>query len=161
MKMYLLAPQTRANDDSDAAITAATDETGRIIAGLIVDALRHGGDTSHHGLWVAADPWDAVRGPDGNVARLSFGAVHATPLEDADRLRSWIMTAIDPAQGHGCEVRSLINCRSVSFGYDGQAFLSLRADDPPPVAPGPLILVQDCAALLSASDYQDGLLPIR
>jgi hypothetical protein len=55
-------------------------------------------------------------------------------------------------------IRSIISCRSVSYGYDGQAFLCLRTEDEPPVSPDTdLVLVEERQDLLTDTDYADGV----
>lgn len=52
-------------------------------------------------------------------------------------------------------ISSVISCRSVFYGYDGQAFLLLRTEDPIPKG-SPTILIEERADLLLESDYLDG-----
>ena len=55
-------------------------------------------------------------------------------------------------------IRSIISCRSVFYGYDGQAFLCLRTEDQPPVSPdNDLVLVEERQDLLTDTDYADGV----
>ena len=64
----------------------------------------------------------------------------------------------EPPGGYIFRVSSMISCRSVRYGWDGQAFLSLHASDDAAVAPDPaLVLVEERQDLLTRTDYADGM----
>jgi hypothetical protein len=55
-------------------------------------------------------------------------------------------------------IRSLVTCRAVFFGYDGQAFVCLPAEAEPIISPDEsLIRVEECSHLLTEGDWMDGL----
>ena len=57
-------------------------------------------------------------------------------------------------------IRSLVTCRAVSYGYDGQAFVCLPHDIAPVSTPDDdLITVTDQSQMLLDTDWMDGLLP--
>ncbi|MBP6380001.1 MAG: hypothetical protein KA312_06245 [Sphingorhabdus sp.] len=154
MKMYLIGPKTRANEDSNSALTAATRTTNSIIVETLFACLTYGADNSHNGIWYGSF------NPDGNPPDAEYNGVSIRHLADPAALRQWLSEAIDSKHGHGCEVRSTINCRVVTFGYDGQAFLTLRTEDPEPVvSDSGIVTIEECSKWLIDTDYQDGMIP--
>jgi hypothetical protein len=131
MKAYLIGPpfEMYANDD------VRTARAIELIGGMLLRSLRADENTLHFAL-------------------TSEGPVQ---LGSQEALREWLRKSIDPNGAGGGDVRTLNNCRCVTFGYDGQAFLCLRHDDDEPISPDTsLAVVEDVSHLLSGSDYFDG-----
>jgi hypothetical protein len=89
-----------------------------------------------------------------------FGRYRVTPMRSEDEVRTALLKMGDPyfAQTPYFCVRSILSCRSVIYGYDGQAYLCLRTEDEAPMTPDPgLIVVRDASAYLTETDYLDGV----
>jgi len=55
-------------------------------------------------------------------------------------------------------IRSLVTCRSVFYGYDGQAFVCLPYEDEPIISPDDTMIdVSDRSQMLIDTDWLDGL----
>lgn len=148
MKAYVIAPPFETFGQNDARTAAAID----LIADLVLRSLRQGGDIFQHAVaW--ADPGKEP----GGIFTAGIAIPHIIPLETEEALRNWLRISIDPNLSGGGDVRSIATCRSATFGYDGQAFLCLRHEDPQPVSPDPsLATVEERSDLLVRSDYFDG-----
>jgi hypothetical protein len=150
MKLYLIAPVIAANID-EAAIDARTQKCIDPIADLIeryvsIDpalfAMRHVNEVSNPSI-----------PPD-----VRYGDVEAVRIGDLQTLRKILRDNGNPNSGKWMSIRSLVNCRSVHYGYDGQAFVCLSINDEPIVSPNPSIIsVEDCSHLLIETDRMDGL----
>lgn len=82
----------------------------------------------------------------------------ATQITSRDLLRETLMDCGDPDSGRWVLIRSLITCRAVSYGFDGQAFVCLQMDDEPMISPDDTkIVVEECSHLLVETDCLDGL----
>ncbi|MDG2534605.1 hypothetical protein P6144_13165 [Sphingomonas sp. HITSZ_GF] len=157
MKLYLIAPAFELYGKDVAA--ERTRAAIALITQLVCDALRDGDDTQLTSEW---------RRPDGTMADVldTDSRLAIVPLRDAAALHAHVEAAIDPngvlpsCHIRGADVRSAVNCRAVSFGYDGQAFLCLRFEDPAPVSTDPdLAVVEERSDWLATTDYLDGLVP--
>lgn len=149
MKAYLIGPPFEMYGVQDER-TAASIE---LITEIVLNSLRSGGDEFHYAL-VWSNPGEE---PDGSGWNSDIAEPHIFPLHDADKLRAWLRRAIDPNAVGAGDVRSIATCRSVTFGYDGQAFLCLRYEDQAPLSSNPeLAIVEERSELLIDSDYFDG-----
>jgi hypothetical protein len=126
-----------------------------IVTQLCFEALRHNGDRFHYVVnW--RDPGD-----NGNKGTLTEGLAepHVVQLESAEALRNQLLQSVDPNGPAGATIRSVATCRAATFGWDGQAFLLLRHEDPAPVSPDlSLVVVEERADILLNYDYFDGWL---
>lgn len=126
-----------------------------IVTQLCFEALRHNDDRFHYAVdW--RDPGD-----DGSRGYFTDGVAepHVVQLESAEALRDRLRRSIDPNDPAGSTIRSIATCRAATFGWDGQAFLLLRHEDPVPVSPDlSLVVVEERPDILLNSDYFDGWL---
>ena len=150
MKLYLIAPRLAGKPD-DAAKNARLRLCVERIADLI---LRH----------LSADPAlfgirHVNEGSDAPVKiEIRYGYAEAVRIADAETLREILLGCGDPNSGKWMLIRSLVTCRAVRYGYDGQAFVCLPYEDPPIVSPDDtLIAVEECSTLLAETDWMDGL----
>ena len=150
MRAYAILPPFEMHGREDER-TSATIE---LIADLVFNSLRGGGDTFQYAvLW--ADPGQE---PGGSFHE-DVAEPHIYELRGDEALRDWLRKSVDPNNLGGGDVRSIGTCRSVTFGHDGQAFLCLRHEDAPPVSPDPrLAIVDERPDLLTDTDYFDGWL---
>ena len=150
MKLYLIAPVIAANID-EAAINVRTRKCIDPIADLIE-------------LHVSIDPALFAMRHVNEVANPSiptdvrYGDVETVRISDLQTLRKILRDNGDPNSGKWMSIRSLVSCRSVHYGYDGQVFVCLSTNDDPMVSPNPSIIdVEDCSHLLIETDWLDGL----
>ena len=123
-----------------------------LIADLVFDSLRRGGDTFQHAV-VWADPGHEP----GGTFHEDIAEPHVFELKSDEALRDWLRKSVDPNDVRRGDVRSIATCRCVTFGYDGQALLCLRHEDEPPVSPeAKLAVVEERPDLLMNTDYFDG-----
>ena len=151
MKLYLVAPNVPADLDEEIAterLRACVEPIANLILTHLADdpalfGVRHEGEVS-----------DSPLQPD-----MRFRYAQAVRLADSEELRKVLLASGDSSNGEWMLVRSLVTCRSVSYGYDGQAFVCLPTDAAPIVSPDPaLISVEECSHLLTDSDWMDGLM---
>lgn len=151
MKLYRVSPNLSANDDKvadDAKLKKCIEPIAElIVAHLSSDpalfAMSHKGEISKPSLE-----------PDS-----SYEYAQVVRIENENDLKQVLIDSGDPYSGKWMLVRSLVTCRSAFYGYDGQAFVCLPSDSDPILSPNDdLILVDECSALLSETDYMDGLL---
>jgi len=149
MKLYLVRPNLPANTDRDAS-DARLRECVQPIADLIASSIEI--DPCLYGLWDVDMIDHAPFEPES-----SFGTFRATGLK-AENLRAVLSQVGDPFGGYGLLIRSMATCRSVRYGFDGEAFVCLRTEDPPIISPDTnLIVVEECSQLLCETDWMDGL----
>jgi hypothetical protein len=150
MKAYLIDPPFDMYGTNDERTSPAID----LIARMVFDCLRSGGDRFHYVAdW--ANPGEAPGGP----VTIEGAEPHIVSLHSDDALMDRLKRSIDPHAGTWGTIRSIATCRCVTFGYDGQAFLCLRHEDDLPVSPDPqLAVVEERSDLLAHSDYFDGFL---
>ena len=88
-----------------------------------------------------------------------YGREDVVQIADRETLRSVLLDCGDPNSGRWMLIRSLVTCRAVLYGYDGQASVCLPTAALPIVSPdGSLITVEECSHLLARTDWMDGLL---
>ena len=117
MQLYLVAPAIADNDDR-----RATGHRFRACSERIADLI-----LSH----VSADPalfamrhvGEGTEAPVPPDTR--YGDTEAVRISDTDTLRRILVDCGDPNSGKWMLVRSLVTCRAVFYGWDGQAFVCL------------------------------------
>lgn len=88
-----------------------------------------------------------------------YSDVETVRIADKEVLRSILRQCGDPSSGKWMLIRSLVTCRAVRYGFDGQAFVCLPTEAPAIVSPDEtLIVVQDCSDQLVATDWMDGFI---
>ena len=152
MKLYLVKPNLPAASDRQSA-----DARQRACIAPIADLIL---------FHLAEDPALFAMRHKGEVAEpsihpdASFGYAEAARIADSDTLRRLLMECGDPFDERWMLIRSLVTCRAVYYGFDGQAFVCLPAEAAAIESPDAnLITVTDCSHLLTESDWMDGLLP--
>jgi hypothetical protein len=135
VKAYILRPNIDVFDGTGTLAPHAASAL-QVIAEMVADCLEEGGDTSHHAT-VSYGP--AKVGTPPNVV----------PLPDRQSLVTLALRLLNPNDLLGGDIRSVVNCRTATFGQDGQAMLCLRHEDTAPLA-------RD-ASLVSAIEYSDRL----
>lgn len=152
MKVYGIFTDIEIGETSDARVEACVS----LVADLVVDCLRRGGDRFHY----AVDWRDPGAEPDAGFWTAGAAEPHVARLDTADRLRDRVRRCVDPFDAAWCTIRSIATCRAATFGSDGQAFVCLRDEDTPPVSPDPaLVIVEERPDILAGFDYFDGWLP--
>ncbi len=150
MKLYLIAPRP-ADNSGEAVEGARLRLCGERIADLILPHL-------------SADPalfgMRHVHESSGAPVKLGTrcGYADVVRITNADMLREILLACGDPDSGKWMLIRSLVTCRAVFYGYDGQAFVCLPHEAAPILAPDdPLIAVEECSHMLAETDWMDGL----
>lgn len=151
MRLYLVAPVIAANTDRPAT-HARLRTCSESIADLILShvsmdpalfAMRHVGEGS-------APP---VSGDT------RYGEAETVPIADQETLRTILRACGDPSSGQWLLIRSLVTCRAILYGQDGQAFVCLPTGAPPILSPDDgMIRVEECSHLLIETDWLDGVL---
>jgi len=152
MRLYLISPVIHADADKDAAdarLRASINPIAELILAHVVD-----------------DPaLFAVRPARGEISKRSlpptrtYDYANVAEIPDATTLLKVIKDSLDPFSGKWSEIRSLVTCRVVSCGYDGEAYVLLPTDDSVVESPDPtLISVKDVSPFLLKSDLLDGQL---
>lgn len=149
MKLYLVRPNLPADADNE-EIEARLRACVQPIADLIASHIE--ADSCLYGLWhedtIGAPPIEQVS---------CFGKIRGTRLNSPE-LRIILANVGDPSGEYGMLIRSLVTCRSVRYGFDGEAFVCLMAEDEPMISPDiDLITVEECSSLLVESDWMDGI----
>lgn len=125
-----------------------------MIAGVVVESLRRAGDMFHYDV-----AWSNPGKEPGSGFDEDLAEPHILQLDTEAKLIERVRRSVDPNGGIGGTIRSIATCRAVTFGFDGQAFMCLRHEDPMPVAPDPAwVIVEERRELLGESDYFDGWL---
>lgn len=100
-------------------------------------------------------------GNDGSKPPLAmteqYGYAEVVRLGDRDTLRAALVACGDPNSGQWMLIRSLVTCRAVFYGYDGQAFVCLPHEAPPIRSADAAIDVSDESQMLVHTDWLDGL----
>ena len=146
VRAYVIRPTMDVFDGSGSLRPNAASALA-LIAEMVADSLRAGGDDSHH-----AAVWD---GPTsvGTPPKLSIVA-------HRDELVALARKLLDPNAGLGGDIRSAVNCRTVTFGQDGQALLCLRREDSAPASPDSTrAIVTESSDWLAGTDLFDGSWP--
>lgn len=90
-----------------------------------------------------------------------YGDVETVRISDLQTLRKILRDNGDPNSGKWMSIRSLVTCRSVHYGYDGQALVCLSTEDAPILSPNPAIIsVKDHSHDLIGTSWMDGLISI-
>ncbi|WP_447759779.1 hypothetical protein [Sphingopyxis panaciterrae] len=151
MRAYEITPAFHLRDDADARTQASIS----LIASIIVSHLRMDGDKFHYSIdW--RDP-----GSDPDIAFWSkgVGEPHIVALSTEERLYRRVRVSVDPFNLFGSDIRSIATCRTVAFGYEGEAFLCLRNDDLCPISSDcSLAKVQVRTEFLLNGSHMDGWL---
>jgi hypothetical protein len=151
MKLYLVAPVVPANADEE-ALKARHLICAETIAALILPHLTE--DPAIFGMWHEGESAKPTFLPDA-----SYGPACVVNLSTPDSIRDALTEVGDPYSGHWMLIRSLLTCRTVAYGPDGQAFVCLPESEPPITSPDAnLVVVEECSHLLSRTDWVDGLL---
>lgn len=149
MKLYLLAPAANADE---AGVDARIDECADRIADLIVEHISE--DPALFGMRQVAE---ASAPP--LQADTRYGDAETIKIGDRETLRKMLRESGDLNSGEWMLIRSLVTCRAVLFGYDGQALVCLPTSATPIRSPDDtLITVEECSHLLIETDWMDGLL---
>lgn len=150
MKLYLIKPVTLPAM-SKAAIEVRLKECVEPIAELILPYLL--ADPAIFGMMQDGEVSDA---PVPMTER--YGYAKLARLADEAVLREALLACGDPFSGKWMLIRSLVTCRSVFYGYDGQAFVCLQHEDEAIVSPNrELIEVTEQTQMLIETDWMDGL----
>lgn len=86
-----------------------------------------------------------------------YGYAEVVRLSDRDALRTALVACGDPDSGQWMLIRSLVTCRAVFYGYDGQVFVCLPHHAAPIRSADTSIDVSEESQLLANSDWLDGL----
>jgi hypothetical protein len=150
MKLYLVQPAIPSGAD-EREVSARLASCIEPIADLILPYLladpamfgmRHANEGSHP-LFPMTD---------------RYGSAEVVRLDDEARLRAALIACGDPNSGQWMLLRSLVTCRSVFYGYDGQAFVCLPSEDDPITSPNNAVIdVSDRSQMLIDTDWMDGL----
>lgn len=150
MKLFLVSPVTAANTD-EVADDARFRECSKRIADLIATHVQD-------------DPALFAMRPVGEGSEASvvlnarYGDIQTVRVADRAILRTILRDSGDPNSGKWMLIRSLVTCRAVFYGHDGQAFVCLPSEVAPIVSPDDtLISVEECSHLLAETDWMDGL----
>ena len=150
MKLYLVQPAIPPDADQkeiSARIASCIEPIARLILPyLLADpamfGLRHTNEASQQPLAMAE----------------RYGYAGVVRLADESMMRAALVACGDPNSGQWMLIRSLVTCRSVFYGYDGQAFVCLPHDDEPILSPdNEMIAVSDQSQMLIETDWMDGL----
>jgi hypothetical protein len=151
MRLYLISPVIPADADGEAA-----DERSRECTDLIAEMI-----LPH----LADDPaLFAVRHVDESTEfslppTRTYDYANVAEIPDAATLLKVLKETLDPNSGKWSEIRSLVTCRAVLCGFDGEAYLLLPTDDSVVESPDPTrISVKDDSPWLLKSDVMDGVL---
>ena len=148
MKAYIIDPPFDTFGKESERTTAAIN----LIADIVLGCLRRGGDSFHYSV-VWANPGEEPGGPWNEDTAVP----HVVQLDTAEALRGWLRRCVDPNTAGGGDVRSIATCRTVTFGYDGQALLLLRHEDTPPTSPDlSLAVIAERPDFLRDADWFDG-----
>ena len=150
MKLFLVAPKLAENLDQ-AAVDARLRLCIEPIADLVTRHMRD--DPALFGMRHLTEGSDTPIATD-----MRLGYAEAIRIGDPDTLREVMIACGDPNSGNWMLIRSLVTCRSVFYGYDGQAFVCLPTDADSIVSPDEtLISVEECSQMLVDTCYMDGL----
>jgi hypothetical protein len=147
VKVYAIRPTIDVFDGTG-TLTPAAARAIDLIAQMVADVLQAGGDTTHQAV-VWEGPSDVDTPPTHSVVADRAGLIAL-----ARRL-------LDPNDPLGGDIRSGLNCRSATFGQDGQAIVCLRHEDTAPIPPVvELVSVAERSKWLVETDLLDGSWPV-
>jgi hypothetical protein len=150
MQLYLIAPRLADNSDD-----AAADARLRMCVQSIADLILHhlSGDPALFGMRHIGESSDAIFKPETR-----YGYADVLRIADSGMLREILVACGDRHSSKWMLIRSLVTCRAVFYGYDGQAFVCLPSEAAPIVSPDDrLIMVEECSHMLVETDWLDGL----
>ena len=154
MKVYFIRPTGAWNDDGtfNDEVFAQTTPT---IAKMVFDSLTPELDKS---LYTVRRKGEVSEGPTRPADEI-FGSHTLYNVRNTDELFNWICRSIAPDDSFWTPIKSRLNCRQALFGYDGQAILCLRLEDPPPVSPMPDVINVEVSGGgdLTVGDLFDGI----
>jgi hypothetical protein len=149
MKLFLVDAISVASD-GEKADRAFHRECSALIADLILSHISE--DPALFGMRHVGEGTASPIEPDAR-----FGDVETVRIADRQTLRKVLQECGDPYSGKWMLIRSLVSCRAVFFGSDGQAFVCLPANAPSIISPdSSRITVDECSHLLAQTDYLDG-----
>ncbi|MDQ0471311.1 hypothetical protein [Labrys wisconsinensis] len=152
MKLYLVQPNLPAGADRatvDARLRACIEPIADLILSHLSEdpalfAIRHKDEVSEPCI----------------PPEISYGYAEVAGISDPVTLRKLLLACGDPFDERGVLIRSLVTCRAVFYGYDGQAFVCLPSEADPIQSPdAALITVTECSHRLTDSHWMDGLSP--
>ncbi|HWA63304.1 MAG TPA: hypothetical protein VG939_18150 [Caulobacteraceae bacterium] len=171
MKLYYVGPNCDPETMSEAAIEAVTSAAIEPIANLVWRHLGVDGFRALIGLTVLNRPWpdptpDLVPPyPPLEAGQEAFGRYRVSRFASDEEVRAALLNMGNPNPRPSPMfflVRSILSCRSVTYGFDGQAFLCLHTEDPAPTSPDPaLVVVWEATELITQTDYLDGVARIE
>lgn len=150
MRLYLVQPANRpdASQTERAAHQATCVEP---IADLILQHL-----LADPAMFAMRHHKEVSSAPIATTDR--YGYAEVVRLHDRASLRSALVASGDPFSGQWMLIRSLVTCRAVFYGYDGQAFVCLPHEAGTIISPDTdLIDVDECSEDLITTDWLDGL----
>ena len=152
MKLYLVAPVVPQGSDEktiDERLAACIEPIADLILShLLADPALFG---IRHEFEGTAAPLPMTK---------KYGYADVVELDEPEALRSALVACGDPNSGKWMLIRSLVTCRAVLYGYDGQAFVCLPHGAPPIQSTDPAIIeVSDRSSMLVDTDWMDGLRP--
>lgn len=150
MKLYLVQPAVPSgvtDIEVDALLSSCIEPIAELILPyLLADpamfGMRHGNEVSQ------------------SIFEMGERYCYAEVVRLADKimLRAALVACGDPHSRQWMLIRSLVTCRSVFYGYDGQAFVCLPHEDGPIKSPdNAMIEVRDVSQMLIDTDWMDGL----
>lgn len=143
VKAFALLPAGKVYDGTG-VLSAEQSSSLDLLAVMLTDALRQGGDDSH-----AAVIWED--------APIMVGTPPiVTSVSDRDDMIALARRCLDPYDAFGGDIRSRLNCRVATFGYDGQAYVCLRHEDAVPTSPDTSLVTVDEPEWLLTTDWFDG-----
>lgn len=151
MRLYLISPVIPADADREAAnelLRACIEPIAEMILAHVADdpalfAVRHANESSKRSLPLTK----------------TYDYANVAEIPDTTTLLKVLKEALDPNSGKWSLIRSLVTCRAVSCGRDGEAYMLLPTDDSVVESPDPTrISVEDTSPWLLKSDWMDGLL---
>jgi hypothetical protein len=151
MRLYLISPVIPDDLDRqalDERLRACIEPIAEMILGHLADdpalfAVRHADESSKRSL----------------LPTKTYDYANVAEIPDTATLLKVLKESLDPFSGKWSEIRSLVTCRVVSCGRDGEAHLLLPTDDSVVESPDPTrISVKDDSPWLLKSDWMDGVL---
>jgi hypothetical protein len=152
MKLYYVGPDVDAATMDEARIDSVVRAAVEPIADVILGYFRADGISALIGLEGLNPPYPAT-----DLGEERHGRYRVVRFETEADVRAALVSLGDAYSPSDlfC-VRSVISCRSVTYGYDGQAFICLRTEDEPPIPIPGLIRVEERPDILIETDYMDG-----
>jgi hypothetical protein len=151
MKLYRISPVIPAHSN-EAFIDARLKACIELIADLILSHISS--DPALFGIRHTNEVSDSPL-----LTSDRYGYAEVTRIPNEDNLRRILIACGDPNSGAWMLIRSLVTCRAVFYGYDGQAFVCLPTEADTSVSSDESVInVKECSHLLIEADWLDGLL---